>query len=126
MRCGHTPAAIHHQDHHGLGVDHPACPMDFGIDSGACLISRPVDLTGRVARCHGTDERPSSLGLAFFEYCGPGSASAAMCATCGMVDYTHADIHPHTGRRLRRDGHPYTPRGDRGWDLYYCGHAGWD
>jgi hypothetical protein len=91
----------------------------------------PPDLTGRTARCGCGKERPSSDRdhLAFFEYRGEGSSSAANCE-CGYSPVAHDPETPH----LRERGtvidqgkcSGYRPRGDIGTDSYYCGCRGWD
>jgi len=111
-----------------------------------------VDLEGRKARCayHGkstsprgsygggnecnygqsshkvcTCEQPSSKDLPFFEFCGPGSREAdELCKHCGY----HKVAHEKDPRELRGThvcSH-FEPKGDRGFDKFYCGCHGWD
>lgn len=80
------------------------------------------DLTGRQARCSCMrPPRPSDINLPFFEYRGPGSASADDTCHCGFARRAHTD--QSLGKRL---DHEFEPRGDVGFDSYYCGHSGWD
>jgi hypothetical protein len=95
------------------------------------------DLTGRLARC--CDEapvRPSSTNLAFFEFRGEGSREATeTCGVCRMHRCVHdPDYHLTLVRGMRgyelfveRYGeHDFVARGAVEFDLYYCGHSGWD
>lgn len=66
MKCGHAATT---QDSNGQ----PVCVICVGIDPGATEIVPEPDLTDRTARCayYGSkchSEKPSSLGLAFFEH----------------------------------------------------------
>lgn len=82
---------------------------------------------GRMAQCGscGTTKESTSQYLAFYEYCGPGSHDAEEVCNCGMTEVVHHPINDATGRPGITD-HPFTPRGDRGQDRYYCGCKGWD
>ena len=107
------------------------------------------DLTGRMARCTydpntdatsghtgryaaGPSLKPSSEGLPFFEYLGPGSRYAT--ESCGHCGYNLAAHDPATAPR--RLGQPtaverakcpgFEPRGPADEDKYYCGCWGWD
>jgi hypothetical protein len=85
-----------------------------------------MDLTNRMARCYCGEERPSSKDLPFFQFCGVGSLEASSCK-CGFYEVAH---HPDPNS-VRKKGIPcdvggYTPKGDQGWDKFYCGCRGWD
>jgi hypothetical protein len=88
------------------------------------------DLTGRVARCaYGCgSESPSDLKLAFFEYCGEGSDSSLKCGNCNYALIAHTQESSRTRFNVIEQGKcdGYTPRGDRGFDRFYCGCKGWD
>lgn len=64
-------------------------------------------------------EQPSSKDLPFFEFCGDGSRRSEQCAHCGCYESAHSMSH-------HKCANGYTPRGDRGYDLFYCGCHGWD
>ena len=88
-----------------------------------------LDLTNRIARCgykSCTKTAASSKDLAFFEYQGLGSKNAELlCGECGMHEVVHAPINPSTGRPGITN-HDFTPKGDVGYDQFYCGCRGWD
>lgn len=88
-----------------------------------------LDPTTRVARCGCGNERPSSPGLAFFQFRGEGSRDAlAACKTCWLyevahvVDPTRVDSRPHP----ETIGHAFEPHGAFDVDLFYDGCRGWD
>jgi hypothetical protein len=84
-------------------------------------------LAGREAHCRCGRTRPSSLGLAFFEFKGAGSDVVRNCVHCGYYDYVHWPINPTTGRPVPRAlDHDYEPRKPLHCDTYYCGCDGWD
>jgi hypothetical protein len=91
MKCGHAATG---KD----GDGRPSCVSCAGLDPGAHVVDEsPPSLDGRTARCvYCRHEAPSSTGLAFFEYLGPGS------------------------NHYRAKGNP-KPN-----DAYYCGCRGWD
>ena len=115
MGCGHAANA---EDSHG----NPRCVICVGIDPGASVVVHEPSLTGRIAKCMNCcvgSEKPSDVGLAFFEYQGPSSNRAKrQCKHCGRFDTAH------TKSDLRCDG--FEAVGDIGHDLYYCGCRGWD
>ena len=122
MACGHAANA--------RSGERPVCAVCFGIDPRAEQEVAVPDLSGRTARCaYGCgSERPSEVGLAFFEYLGPGSREALeVCGTCGFLLRAHDDsalrARPWPGDKLCA---VFTPRGDVGHDRYYCGCRGWD
>ncbi len=66
--------------------------------------------------------QPSSKELPFFEYCGPGSRQAdELCKHCGY----HKVAHDKADRSRQVCG-KFEPKGDTGFDKFYCGCAGWD
>jgi len=66
MKCGHSGnATIKRGDQ-----DVPCCAVCLGLHEGAEEIdTSPPDLTGRQAMCYGSNPKPSSSDLAFFEHC---------------------------------------------------------
>jgi hypothetical protein len=124
MACGHSAMSVHVQGHDGLPDNHPSCVIDSVCKPAASTPS----LEGRMARCgyHHDGEVPSSWGLAFFEYQGPGSYSAALC-TCGYAKVAHERNENRVNPEpiVCKSG-GYTPRGDVGYDHYYDGCRGWD
>lgn len=72
MQCGHTANATQKllfPDSEGR-TEVPLCAICLGINEGATRVAeRAVDLSNRVAKCYCGRTRPSSLKLAFFEYC---------------------------------------------------------
>ena len=125
MKCGHAANA--------QGPTGPCCAICSLLNPDALVVDgAPPDLTGRFAQCCGARSKmPSSPSLAFFEYRGPGSRCATeRCVRCGYNRLTHPDVvatNPFTGRANDRDckGFEANPDGDE-FDLYYCGHSGWD
>jgi hypothetical protein len=103
----------------------PACAIHDCIE----IDDSPPDLDGRTARCKCGKTRPSSRGLPFFEYRGPGSKSATESCICGYHRIAHERVaaSPEKYRHvnLSKCGGTFTPRGDMP-DLFYCGHSGWD
>lgn len=83
------------------------------------------DLTGRLARCGCTRQTvPSSVTLAFFEFRGEGSHSACnQCRHCGYYEVAHRITDRPFAAWM---GHEFEPHGAYEFDLYYCGHGGWD
>lgn len=65
-----------------------------------------------------TCEQPSSGELPFFEFCGEGSRESRICKHCGYAEIAH------TEKRVKCQR--YEPKGDRGFDRFYCGCHGWD
>lgn len=97
-------------------------------DENICKVCSTADLLkGRKAMCSPCKSLvDSSPMLAFFEYRGPGSKSATEgCGECGYHKVVHQPINPSTGRPGITT-HEFTPRGDVGTDLFYCGCRGWD
>jgi hypothetical protein len=88
---------------------------------------KTIDLAARIAKCGcGKTRQSNDKYLNFFEYQGPGSDSAELsCGQCGMHRVVHQPINPSTGREGVTD-HEFTPRGDVGYDRFYCGCYGWD
>ena len=117
MKCGHAANSTHDEK--------PACAICAGISPGAYIVDEtPPDLTGRIAKCPYTDcdsEKPSSTNLAFFEYQGEGSHNAQCCKNCGIRHPGEA-APDHAKHRCKG----YDPRGDVGYDQYYCGCKGWN
>lgn len=71
MQCGHAANASQKLLPLGDGIPEeiPVCAICLGINEGATQVAeRAVDLSNRVAKCSCGRTRPSSLGLAFFEY----------------------------------------------------------
>lgn len=121
MECGHAANA---NDNDGK----PVCAICLGIDPRANVVATNLpDLTGRTALCSYFESckkrMPSSVDLAFFEYQGAGSYSAAYCKNCSFAETAHGDL------ARRRGGNAcdkYEARGDVGLDRFYCGCRGWD
>lgn len=118
MKCGHVANATARRGYVSYQF---ACAI---CDCVELSEEQPV-LRGRTARCGCGVERPSSFDLAFFEFCGPGSPSATnVCKNCGYTQTAHeSDNH---ARRRGKVCQSFTPRGDIGYDIYYCGCRGWD
>jgi len=127
MKCGHAANAV---DTHG----YPVCVICLGITEGAVIVDTQPDLTGRMARCYcDKPPIPSDRNEAFFEYRGPGSRHAIdMCKHCprsyaGHLSKSEGGAHfhkEHNASCVHCDH--FEPRGPHEFDLYYCGHAGWD
>jgi hypothetical protein len=84
MTCGHAANGSSTVD----GKPVPACVICHCLEVAA---DQP-DLTGRMAKCTYTDCRstkPSSFGLAFFEYRGPGSRYATDFCVCNFGKKAH-------------------------------------
>lgn len=112
MKCGHAANATNKSGK-------PICAICHGLTPDAQIVVEPPNLTGRIAKCGCGNEKPSSLDLPFFEYCGPGSWSASIC-TCGFAESAHeSGTHKIACKN-------YNPRGDIGYDRFYCGCRGWD
>jgi hypothetical protein len=96
-------------------------------DENICKVCNTKELLkDRKAVCSCGAAADSSPSLAFFEYRGPGSKSATeLCQDCGYHKIVHQPINPSTGRPGITT-HEFTPRGDVGTDLFYCGCNGWD
>lgn len=90
-------------------------------------MSTPV-LTGRLARCYCGKTNPSDQAapgyvvLSFFEFCGEGSPSAALCK-CGYAEVAHGC---ERDLKQRFTCGTYEPRGGQEFDSFYCGCGGWD
>lgn len=81
----------------------------------------------RMARCGCGEERPSSPDLAFFEFQGPGSHHAEeRCKHCfySLTAHLLSPVPAHLVGQI--DTHEFEPRGDVGYDRFYCGCRGWD
>ena len=142
MTCGHAANATM-TSKGGLRLSVPiACCAICGCVE---IATREPDLTGRFARCsyqssHPSDGKPpvpSSRDLAFFEYRGPGSATAELCRHCGYAPRAHEPAYMGTlvlvgGKRrptvVEAGECPgYEPLTEgRETDSYYCGCRGWD
>jgi len=73
------------------------------------------ELALRTARCsYCKREIPSDKGAPFFEFRGAGSRHAKLCK-CGFAEVAHKETNHHVKCRN------YTPRGDQGFDSFYCG-----
>jgi hypothetical protein len=90
-------------------------------------------LVGREARCTCGQTAPSTKALdgylAFFEYRGEGSRSATeQCKHCGYYDCAHGNSEDKELRNVVEEGKcpGFEPKGDWGYDTYYCGCRGWD
>lgn len=71
MQCGHAANATQKLLPLGDGIPEeiPVCAICIGLKEGATQVAeKALDLTNRLARCSCGRTRPSSLGLAFFEY----------------------------------------------------------
>jgi hypothetical protein len=139
MVCGHAANAVD-------GNGNPSCAICCTSE----IDDRMLSLEGRMAKCsyshlrnnepHPVSLRPSSdLGLAFFEYRGPGSAYAiGTCKHCHYNIVAHDPTASHMARVegggrtryenfMREHGqHEFEPIGPAEYDLYYCGCWGWD
>lgn len=89
-----------------------------------------LNLENRIAKCGIVScekTEPSSRELAFFEYQGAGSYAERKCVNCGTYDVTHMEINPSTERPGHKFGVcEFTPKGDTGYDQFYCGCRGWN
>jgi len=120
MECGHAANATNSKGE-------PSCVICIGIHPGAeKVVKKGPNLTGRIAKCaYGCgSEKPSSTSLPFFEYCGAESREAQeTCKHCGYSIVAHPGGRNHKPQ-FKCKG--FEPRGDRGYDRYYCGCRGWD
>jgi hypothetical protein len=121
LECGHSANATD-------GNGQPACAIHSTAQGGTTPVRTAPDLTARQARCSCGSTANSSTGLAFFEYLGDGSRDATeLCLNCGSGYVTHLEVNPSTGRAGHKFGVcEFTPKGDVGYDRYYCGCRGWD
>lgn len=106
LSCGCSAQAVHHNDHDGLGADHPAC-----VVHDCCGVVVAPDLAGRMARCtyfskpsrksecnkpecggRCSCERLSSGDLAFFQFHGAGSQRALTHCVCGYHTIVHEPL----------------------------------
>ena len=108
MTCGHTANAQHVLPD---GSTEPSC-----VICDCVTPARPARSTGRTARCGCGRTSPSTYGLPFFEYRGPGSLASIRTCECGYYEQAHP----------RPTCETFAPRGAFEFDSYYCGHAGWD
>lgn len=121
LECGHSANATN-------GNGEPSCAIHSDAQGGSTPVRLGPDLTGRQAQCQCGNTATSSKGLAFFEYLGEGSREATdKCRNCGYGFVCHLEINTSTGRA----GHKFqvcdfVPKGDVGYDRYYCGCRGWD
>lgn len=153
LACGDAAHAIHRDAHDGLPENHPSCVVHD--KPAACTVVATPTLGGRRARCadysHGWTgrsfeglmggadktmsrctragcycEAPSSTGLAFFEYRGPGSTyGAEHCTECRYTSHAHRGGENY-GRMRPTISHEFDPRGASEFDTFYCGCKGWD
>ena len=121
LECGHSANATD-------GKGNPACAIHSTAQGGTTPVKTAPDLTARQARCSCGATANSSMGLAFFEYLGDGSRDATeLCRNCGSGYVTHLELNTSTGRPGHKFGVcEFTPKGDVGYDRYYCGCRGWD
>jgi len=92
-----------------------------GFRSYACNYQARTGCSKKRCAC----ELPSASTLPFFEYRGPGSREAVEgCAHCGYFRVAHENAGPRGGKA--QPCRHFEPRGDRGYDCFYCGCAGWD
>ncbi len=131
MKCGCTAQGVLTAKG-GIKFD-PPIPGCVVHDCYEAADTKP-SLAGRTAQCaylpHGHAPKPSSLDLAFFEFCGEGSRDATELCKCGLSKKPHDE---NGGRIPARKysavmkGCPgFTPKGPREFDRYYCGCHGWD
>jgi hypothetical protein len=90
-------------------------------------------LAGREARCTCGQTAPSTKALdgylAFFKYRGEGSRAATdSCKHCGYAEIAHTqeDTKQRMNVVTRGKCPGFEPKGDWGYDTYYCGCRGWD
>jgi hypothetical protein len=105
-------------------------PPRWGCVIHDCLEPMPEkslpDLTGRKARCGCGAERDSDRSLAFFQYCGAGSREAEELCSCGYTQKAHDLKCEKDPAHLASVCNLFVAKGDRGYDRFYCGCAGWD
>jgi hypothetical protein len=90
--------------------------------SGSPPSTTQLDLSGRMARCACDRTVPSRPDLPNFEYRGPGSWSATEVCVCGYHWMAHQkDIRRGAGPSALRNCPFFRPRGDLGFDGYWCG-----
>lgn len=115
----------------GCAANSKLVTKDGEVD--ACVVhgtsevaAQQPQLQSRKARCCGpgtiVDSRPD---LPFFEFRGEGSFDATERCKCGYMQGAH-DITPKPPHLHNRCCDNFTPRGPAEFDLYYCGHGGWD
>lgn len=101
----------------------PSCVTHFDIPGGVHPII-PPNLEGRKARCTCGRTEDSSLDLAFFKFCGPGSREATVvCKNCRYHDVAHR---PEIWAKNEHVCHNFEPIGSFDTDRFYCGCFGWD
>lgn len=89
---------------------------------GGAETSRTAELAGRRARCRCGRTTLSSAVLEHFEYQGPGSRAATEVCICGYHKLAHhEDIQNGAVSPTLRNCPGFQPRGDPGYDLYWCG-----
>lgn len=125
MKCGDVANAT--------AVDgSPCCAIHAGLTPDAYIVSdQPLNLNGRLARCHCGKLEPSSLDLAFFEYRGEGSPHATTVCVCGFHYVAH--IAEGVARNIDKrtvidtgECSGFVARGAATFDSFYCGCDGWD
>lgn len=125
MKCGCRSNSLYHgRGDAKIDPPIPACVVHECYEPAATA----PDLTGRIAKCGDHAPKPSSLDLAFFEFCGPGSREATDICVCGYATVAHEK---HAGKcppnsKNRSQTGAFKPRGAREFDRYYCGCRGWD
>lgn len=83
-----------------------------------------IHLVGRQARCSCGKIVQSKKTLPFFEFRGEGSRNAIhSCAHCRYYDVAHTNDNRSRNENICDD---FTPQGDIGYDIFYCGCRGWD
>lgn len=91
-------------------------------------MKEPADVeiaAGRLAKCaHCNTMVPSSKDLAFFVDHSAGTEPAELkCKHCGYHKKAHTKEIQSKNRHICAN---FEPRGDRGFDSYYCGCRGWE
>ena len=120
----------------GVKID-PPIPSCVVHDCIEVAEAKP-DLSGRVAQCTYSHKNPTSRQspgpspvksdwtLAFFEYCGPGSREATEICKCGMAKVAHDKAGGSCPNAKKSPSRKFEPKGDQGFDRFYCGCFGWD
>lgn len=87
----------------------------------------PPSLEGRMARCSCSREpRQSNTNLPFFEYRGPGSRDGTAICKCGYSVVAHDKKIADPKSVVSSVCDSFEARGPNEFDLYYCGHGGWN
>jgi hypothetical protein len=120
MACGHAANAR-------TGDGKPCCVICAGIHAGAETVTDSPNMTGRMARCSCGRTVPSSVDLAFFEFCGDGSRIATeTCAKCNYSVLAHRPHNPKPYAGAPFEHCAFAPKGAYEFDRFYCGCRGWN